>query len=50
VRSMDDPRAEDITVNLARAQDHLATSAERIAALFQAGRDVAATITKAAGQ
>jgi hypothetical protein len=50
VRSMDDPRAEDITVNLARAQDQLATSAGRIAALFQAGRDVAATITKAAGQ
>ena len=50
VRSMDDPRAENITINLSRAQDQLATAAERIAALFQAGRDIAATITEAAGQ
>lgn len=45
VRSMDDPRAEAITTNLARAQDQLSTAAERIGALFQASRDVAATIT-----
>ena len=50
VRSIDDPRAETITINLSRAQDQLATAAERIATLFQAGRDVAATITEAAGQ
>lgn len=50
VRSMDDPRAENITTNLARAQDQLATAAERIAALFQTGRDVASIITDAAGQ
>ncbi len=50
VRSMDDPRAENITTNLACAQDQLATAGERIATLFQAGRDVAATITKAGGQ
>ena len=50
VRSIDDPRAENITINLSRAQDHLETAATRVAALFQAGRDVAATITDAAGQ
>lgn len=50
VRSMDDPRAENITVNLSRAQDQLAVAAERIATLFQASHNVAATITKAAGQ
>jgi len=31
VRSMDDPRAENITTNLACAQDQLATAGERIA-------------------
>lgn len=50
VRSMDDPRAENITTNLARAQDQLATAGERVTTLFQAGRDVAAMIIKAAGQ
>jgi len=50
VRSMVDPRAENITTNLARAQDQLAMAGERIATLFQAGRDVAATITEAGGQ
>jgi hypothetical protein len=49
VRSVDDPRAENITTNLARAQDQLATAGERIATLFQAGRDVAAMITEAGG-
>jgi hypothetical protein len=48
VRSMDDPRAGNITTNLARAQDQLATGAERIADLFAAGRDVVAAITEAA--
>jgi len=50
VRSLDDPRAENLTMNLSRAQDQLATAAERIATLFAAGRDVAAMITDAAGQ
>lgn len=49
VRSMGDPRAEHLTANLARAQDQLATASERIATMFRAGRDVAATITDAAG-
>jgi hypothetical protein len=48
VRSMDDPRAENITANLARAGDQLAVAADRLSALFAAGRDVAATITDAA--
>jgi hypothetical protein len=48
VRSMDDPRAENITTNLARAGDQLAVAAERLSALFAAGRDVAAMITDAA--
>jgi hypothetical protein len=50
VRSIDDPHPENITINLSRAQDQLATAAARVAALFQAGRDVAVTITDAAGQ
>jgi hypothetical protein len=44
VRSLDDPRAETLTTNLARASDRLATAAERIDTLFAAGRDAAAII------
>lgn len=45
VRSMDDPRAGNLTTNLARAQDQLALAAERLSDLFTAGRDIAAIIT-----
>jgi hypothetical protein len=44
VRSMDDPRAEHLTENLARAQDELAVAADRISNLFSAGRTVTALI------
>lgn len=47
IRSTDDPRADSITTNLARAQDQLETAAEHIATLFAASRDVAATIMEA---
>jgi len=50
VRSTTDPRAENITINLSRAQDQLAVAAERIATLFHAFKDVAAAITDAAAQ
>jgi hypothetical protein len=44
---MDDPRAENITTNLVRAQDQLSIAAERLSALFATGRDAAAMITDA---
>ena len=44
VRSLDDPRAEQVMTNLARAQDELAIAHQRLADLFAAGRDAAALI------
>ena len=40
VRSMDDPRAEAVTTNLARAADQLGIAADQIGTLFAAARDV----------
>ena len=44
VRSLDDPRAEDVTTNLARAADQLATAAGRINELFAVAHDVTSII------
>lgn len=44
VRSLDDPRAEAVTTNLARASDQLATAADRLNDLFAAARDVTSII------
>jgi hypothetical protein len=44
IRNLDDPRAQHITTNLARAADQLTVAAERIGDLFAAGRDIAAAI------
>jgi hypothetical protein len=44
VRSLDDPRADAVTTNLARAADQLSTATDRIEELFAAARDVAAII------
>lgn len=41
VRATNDPRAENITPNLARAADQLETAAEQLHPLFAAGRDAA---------
>ena len=41
VRSLDDPRAEQVTTNLARAQDELAVAHQRLVDLFAAGRAAA---------
>jgi hypothetical protein len=40
VRSMDDPRAEAVTTNLARAADQLGIAADHIGTLFAAARTV----------
>jgi hypothetical protein len=44
VRSLDDPRADAVPTNLARAADQLSTATDRIEELFAAARDVAAII------
>jgi hypothetical protein len=44
VRSLDDPRADEVTTNLARAQDELSLAADHIQTLFSAARDVASII------
>jgi transposase len=45
VRSLNDPRAEAVTTNLARAVDHLDVAADHINTLFAAARDVASIIS-----
>ena len=47
VRSREDPRAQNITTNLARAADQLGVAAEHITNLFAASRDVAAAVLDA---
>ena len=44
VRSLDDPRADAVTTNLARAADQLSTATDCIEELFAAAGDVAAII------
>lgn len=45
VRSLDDPRADAVTTNLARAVDHLDVAADHINTLFAAARDAASIIS-----
>ena len=44
MRSLDDPRTDEVTTNLARAEDQLTLAADHIQTLFAAARDVASII------